>query len=626
MAQRAQVFNGRYEIVRPIARGGMADVFLARDQLLDRPVALKVLFPELSVDRSFVERFRREAQAAANLAHPNVVSVYDFGEEDGVSFIVMEFVDGRTLTSLLRSEGPLPADRAATVGADVAAALAFAHRNGVVHRDVKPGNVLIDTSGHVKVTDFGIARAANTEENLTQAGAVMGTATYFSPEQAQGHPVDGRSDVYSLGVVLYEMTTGQAPFAGDNPVSIAYKHVQEVPPTPRSINPAVPPAFEAIVLQAMAKDPDRRYPTAEELRADLLRFRQGRAVVAAPPTAAVAATSVQQAVGGDRTRMVAATEIADAPASPRRTGAYVALLLVMLAALAVLLFLLGRTLGIFGGESGPTTVTVPSVIGKTADEAERLLRDSGLRVERTLEHNQAAVNTVFKQDPGGGQKIAKDSLVTITVSQGEAMVRVPTVVGDNVDDATDELRAAGFEVQTTSQPDRSAPAGRVLSQDPRGNTEAQKGSVVKLAVSTGKPKVTVPNVAGKDETAARDDIVNAGLKVKTVQEASDTVASGKVIRSDPAGGAEVDEGATVTIFVSSGPAQVDVPNVVGMTEEEATKKLKDAGFQVKVQTRPVTDEEDDGRVVDQDPDVGAKRPKGSVVTITVGKLVGGGSD
>ncbi|HVF76017.1 MAG TPA: Stk1 family PASTA domain-containing Ser/Thr kinase [Acidimicrobiales bacterium] len=625
MAQRAQVFNGRYEIVRPIARGGMADVFLARDQLLDRPVALKVLFPELSVDRSFVERFRREAQAAANLAHPNVVSVYDFGEEDGISFIVMEFVDGRTLTSVLRSEGTLLADRAATIGADVAAALAFAHRNGVVHRDVKPGNVLIDNSGHVKVTDFGIARAANSEENLTQAGAVMGTATYFSPEQAQGHDVDGRSDVYSLGVVLYEMVTGQAPFTGDNPVSIAYKHVQEVPPTPRSLNPAVPPAFEAIVLQAMAKNPDQRYASAEELRADLLRFRQGRAVAAVPPTAAMAATSVQQAVGGDRTRMVAATEIADAP-SPRRTGAYVALLLVMLAALAVLLFLLGRTLGIFGGEGGPATVTVPSVIGKTADEAERMLTSSGLRVERKLEHNQAALNTVFKQDPGGGEKIPKDSLVTITISQGEALVKVPSVVGDNVDDATDELRTAGFEVQTTSQPDRSAPAGRVLSQDPRGGAEAQKGSVVKLAVSSGKPKVTVPNVANKDETAARDDIVNAGLKVKTVQEASDTVPQGKVIRTDPTGGTEVDEGATVTIFVSSGPAQVDVPNVVGMTEEEATKKLKDAGFQVKVQTRPVTDEEDDKRVIDQDPDVGTKRPKGSVVTITVGQLVGGGSD
>ena len=623
MAQRAQVFNGRYEIVRPIARGGMADVFLARDQLLDRPVALKVLFPELSVDRSFVERFRREAQAAANLTHPNVVSVYDFGEEEGTSFIVMEFVDGRTLTSIIRSEGPLLADRAAAVGADIAAALEFAHRHGVVHRDVKPGNVLIDGSGHVKVTDFGIAHAANTEENLTQAGAVMGTATYFSPEQAQGHPVDGRSDVYSLGVVLYEMVTGQAPFTGDIPVSIAYKHVREEAPSPRSVNPAVPPAFEAIVLQAMAKDPAQRYQSAEELRADLFRYRQGRAVNAvAPmglPTQAVAATTVQQAVG-ERTRMVSAAEVAPPPT--RRTGAYVALLFVMLAALVVLLFLLGKTLGIFGDDSGTALIEVPNVIGQTADEAETRLENLDFRVERVLENNVAEANTVFAQDPTGGEKRAKDSLVTLRVSQGEAPAKVPNVVGDDVEDATDTLRAAGFEVEPTSQADRQAPAGRVLAQDPAGGTERPKGTTVKIVVSSGKPKVVVPTVTGKDESAARDDIVNARLTVRTLPEASSTVEEGKVIRSDPAGGTEVDEGTRVTIYVSSGPEQVDVPNVIGMTEEDATKVLKDAGFQVKTQTQTVTSEADDGRVVDQNPDSGTKADKGSVVTITVGRKVG----
>src|SRR3954471_2752529 len=251
-----RVYNGRYEIVQHLARGGMAEVFLARDLLLDRPVAIKVLFPEFAADRSFVERFRREARSAANLNHPNIVSVFDWGEEEGTYFIVMEYVDGRSVASILATEGPLHSQRAAEVTSDIAAALGFAHRNGVIHRDVKPGNVLISPQGQVKVADFGIARAmgAGTEDNLTQAGSVMGTATYFSPEQAQGMPLDPRSDLYSLGVVLYETVTGGPPFNGDSPVAIAYKHVQEQPVPPRNVNPDVPVALEAIIMQLLAKN------------------------------------------------------------------------------------------------------------------------------------------------------------------------------------------------------------------------------------------------------------------------------------------------------------------------------------------------------------------------------------
>src|SRR5665213_3070209 len=293
-----RVFSDRYELTHLIARGGMAQVYRARDRQLDRPVALKVLFPELSVDRSFVERFRREAQAAANLSHPNIVPVFDWGEDNGTYFIVMEFVDGRALSSILRTAGPLHPDRAAEIAADVAGALAYAHRHGVVHRDVKPGNVLITEEGTIKVTDFGIARAVNTEESLTQTGAVMGTATYFSPEQAEGIGVDPRSDIYSLGVVLFEMVTGRAPFLGDTPVAVASKHVRDIPPVPREINPSIPPTFEAIILKSMAKDPDHRYATAEELRADLLRFNEGRSVLAMnDPTAMQAALGVTQVVG-----------------------------------------------------------------------------------------------------------------------------------------------------------------------------------------------------------------------------------------------------------------------------------------------------------------------------------------
>jgi eukaryotic-like serine/threonine-protein kinase len=562
--QPAQVYSDRYEILRQVARGGMAEVYLARDQLLDRRVALKVLFPELSIDRSFVERFRREAQSAANLSHPNIVSVYDWGEEDDTYFIVMEYIDGKPLSALLRAQGPLLADRAASIGADVAAALAFAHRNGVVHRDVKPGNVLLDGNDHVKVTDFGIARAANTKENLTQTGAVMGTATYFSPEQAQGYGVDPRSDVYSLGVVLYEMVTGRPPFAGDNPLTIAYKHVREAPVPPRQVNPAIPAAFEAIILQAMAKDPDDRYGTADELRADLVRYQQGRPVMANPVTWAEpepepAATMVQPA-SRDRT-VVNRTRVATGPApgppppeGPNRTGTYVILLFAMLAALVLLLFLLGRTLGIFGDETSTEPVTVPNVKGEQADDAERILENLGFTVERLEEENEAEAGVVFDQEPEGETRQDRGSSVTIKVSKGAPAVDVPNVVNSSEEDAITALERLGLRVDTVTEPSLTIPAGKVIAQNPAPGTPAPKGSAVRLTVSAGLPKVPVPNVVGKDATSAGDDIVNAGLKIRTEREPSPTVPEGDVIRTTPDPGTEVERNSTVVLFVSSGPA------------------------------------------------------------------------
>ena len=381
------VLNGRYELHRRIARGGMAEVVLARDQLLDRPVAVKILFPEFATDAAFVERFRREAQAAAGLNHPNIVGVYDWGREANTYFIVMEYVDGRSLADMLRAEGTLHPDRAADIATDVAAALGFAHRNGVVHRDVKPGNVLISSAGLVKVTDFGIARAIthNAEEALTQTGSVMGTATYFSPEQAQGKSVDPRSDLYSLGIVMYEMVCGKAPFQAENPVAVAYKHVQEQVVPPSQVNPTVPASYEAITMRLLAKNPAGRYASAEDLRTDLRRFREGQEVQGVDAaTAAVPATAALTTVGGAAnltppggTRAMPRYDPYDAQPARRRTAWFVVGLIAAVVVVAGLVFFAYRTLGAGGGEK----LTVPNVTDQSVIEATRELTAKGFVVK-----------------------------------------------------------------------------------------------------------------------------------------------------------------------------------------------------------------------------------------------------
>jgi beta-lactam-binding protein with PASTA domain/predicted Ser/Thr protein kinase len=626
------VFNGRYELHRRLGRGGMAEVFLARDQLLDRPVAVKVLFPEFATDPAFVERFRREATAAANLNHPNIVGVYDWGEADDTYFIVMEYVDGRTLSEILRDEGPLHPDRTADVGADVAAALGFAHRNGVVHRDVKPGNVLVTQAGQVKVADFGIARAitANADENLTQVGTVMGTATYFSPEQARGDAVDPRSDIYSLGCVLYELVVGRPPFAGDSPMAIAYKHVHESPVPPRHLNVDLPTAIEAIILKCLAKNPVNRYPSAEDLRADLRRFREGNRILAepvmAPPvdpgaTRVVPATAAA-AAGGAATGGPPAYYDDEDEEPKRSSGLFLTALIGLLLLLAGMLYLLSQALG-FGEDDTPSAaqVEVPNVIGETVDSAQQILTNLAFEVEITQENNDdQPEGNVFDQDPKGGAKVDEGSTVQLKVSAGANAVPVPDVIGSQVDQARLLLTGQGFTVVTEDVVDEEAPVGEVVDQDPSADDEAPQGSEVRLFVSSGPADRPVPDVVGRTIAEASNLLGQAGFTVNQTSEPSSTVEEGLVIRTDPAPETVQPKGATITVVVSSGPAEETVPSVVGLTEANAINTLRSAGFNPVVVEQSTNDPTEDGRVVDQDPGGNTTATTGSDVTIYVGNF------
>jgi serine/threonine-protein kinase len=611
------LFAGRYRISRKLGGGGMADVYLAEDQELGRRVAIKMLHGRYANDEQFVERFRREATHAAGLSHPNIVSIFDRGEADGSYYIVMEYVEGRTLKELIRSRGPCPIPVAIAYTRQILAALRYAHRNGVIHRDIKPHNVIVDPEGVIKVTDFGIARAGASQ--MTEEGAIIGTAQYLSPEQARGAPVDQTSDLYSTGIVLFELVTGEVPFTGDSPVEIAMKHLAEVPTTPSELRPEVPDDLDLVVVRALAKEPADRYQSAAAMDADLETVSRGGRVAA---ETADAATMV---LAGERgTDATAVTQTARRGPPPRyeppsRSRPIWPWLLGIGAVLALLVggwFLYDS---IQSQLKDAETVAVPYVVGLQQAQAVNLITDKDLvpRVRR-VSNSDVEEGFVFAQNPTEGTRVDKETVILIDVSSGKPEVTIPSVVGQSVEDAVAELTQAGLNAQVV-EVNSDKDEGTVTAQSPSAGTVVVEGTQVRINVSRGPKPLSVPNVIGLPYDQAAAELQRVGFGVARVDVDSE-LAAGIVTDQDPNGGSESSKGSTVTLSVSRGPVTSAVPDVTTQDVAIAQTTLEAAGFRTRVVLEDTDDPTFDGIVISQDPVGGTQAKPSSLVTLFVGRF------
>jgi eukaryotic-like serine/threonine-protein kinase len=610
--------DGRYRIVRRIGSGGMADVYCAEDSHLGRQVAIKVLHRRFAQDQEFVERFRREAKSAAGLNHPNVVGVFDRGEHEGTYYIAMEFLTGRTLKDIVTSEAPLPQERVIDIGTQILQAGGFAHRHGVIHRDFKPHNVIVDEHGHAKVTDFGIARAGASE--MTETGSIMGTAQYLSPEQAQGHAVTATSDIYSIGVMLYEMLAGRLPFEGDSAVAVALKHLSEPPAPISQWRPDVHPALEAVVMAALAKDPAHRWQSAEDLAAALEAARvqieaghnggQDTAAFAPIPMPAEDQTAATQVAGAPEPTLAPVTE----PRAQReRRWPWFTIGILTLALIGALLFV------ILSGALTAEKVDVPRATGKQLVVARALMERAGFEVQTERVRSSQPFDQVVDQDPNPGEQADEGSTVTLEVSDGPGTVLVPPVANLRQGQAVTELEDAGLKVTVDTEFSDKVKKDFAVRTVPAEGKEVTKGTRVRLLVSAGPEQVTVPNVTGLSRESAEAQLRDDGFRVGLVEQESDE-PEGDVISQNPGAGTELTRGGTVTITVSTGRPQVDVPDVIGLKERSASSRLSSAGLAPVTQERTVTDPAQDGVVVEQRPGPGTQVDRGRQVVIVIGVL------